>query len=578
MSSAAPPTVAVPRPGLRVASRSGRSGKLIGDVVVDLGFASRDAVEAAVTSARAQGSSTGQFMVDSGLLSADQLARVLSERFGVDYVDLTEFEVDMTVVALISPEAARRYQALPVGLMDGETVLLAMADPTNVLTVDDIAMMTGRRVRPAAASPDDIRALIAHSNRLEDSVEDASEEPEEPPIGSEPTLSMGEDGSQVAPVVKLVHSIIAQAVEQGASDIHFDPEDDGMHVAFRVDGVLSAATTVARAMAPSIVSRVKIMAALDISERRVPQDGRLTVKVEGRRIDLRVVTLPVVGGEAVVMRILDHGVVLRDLDVLGMQDADREKFATAIGRSSGAVLVTGPTGSGKTTTLYAALGLLNSGDRSILTIEDPVESPIVGVKQMQVGTKAGITFATGLRSMLRADPDVIMVGEMRDRETAQIAVQAALTGHMVLSTLHTRDAPSALTRLDDMGVEPFLIASAIDCVVTQRLARQLCEYCKRPTQMPDEVLAEHGLLGGQVHDAIGCQRCARSGYRGRVGLYEVMPMSAELRALVLQRSGLDEVTAMAVSQGMSRLREDGVHKVRAGLTSMEEVTRVASAL
>jgi type IV pilus assembly protein PilB len=327
-------------------------------------------------------------------------------------------------------------------------------------------------------------------------------------------------------------------------------------------------------MASGVVSRIKIMSDLDISERRVPQDGRLALNVDGRRVDLRVVTLPLVGGEGVVLRILDRGAVIRELDALGMVIEEKERFHRAIGLRSGCVLVTGPTGSGKSTTLYAALSELNSGDRSVLTIEDPVESPLAGVKQMQIAPKAGVSFATGLRSMLRADPDVIMVGEIRDRETAQISVEAALTGHLVLSTLHTRDAPGALTRLVDMGIAPFLVASALECVVAQRLTRTLCTQCRRESKLPDAVLEEHGLVGVQVYEAVGCVRCAQTGYRGRTGIYEVMPVTAEIRAALLDNASSDVLADLALHQGMRRLRDNGMDKVREGLTSIAEIGRV----
>ena len=328
----------------------------------------------------------------------------------------------------------------------------------------------------------------------------------------------------------------------------------------------------------SVVSRIKIMGDLDISEKRLPQDGRFALTVDGRRVDIRVVTLPLVHGEGVVMRILDGGARVQGLDTLGMQQDELDRFKSAINKPNGAVLVTGPTGSGKSTTLYAALNALNDGERSILTIEDPVEQRIAGVKQMQIAAKAGVTFDVGLRSMLRADPDVIMVGEIRDRETAHIAVEAALTGHLVLSTLHTRDAPSALGRLIDMGIEPFLVSSAIDCIVAQRLVRMLCKHCKRPLKVSETVLAEHGLAGAEPYEAVGCSRCGGSGYRGRLGLYEVMSVSEPIRALILERASVDAMVEIAVGEGMLRLRDDGLVKVREGLTSIAEVERMTSSL
>jgi type IV pilus assembly protein PilB len=556
------------------AVREIKPGRLIGDVVVDLGFATREKVEEAVEIARAQRKPTGQILVEQGILRHDQLARVVAERYGLDYIDLSVYELDMGAVNLIDMEAIRRYQAVPVGFLEDGTLLLAMADPTNVLTVDDIAMLTGRRVRSASASIEDLNILITRLSRVEQSVEAIVEEED---AQAEAELVMDE-ADKDAPVIKLVHSVIADAIEQGASDIHIDPGEGDMRVLFRIDGVLSQTSTLKRSMATSVISRVKIMSEMDISERRVPQDGRFALTVSGRRVDVRVTTLPLVHGEGAYLRILDKGVTVRGLESLGMQRTEQDRFAYAIGRPNGAVLVTGPTGSGKSTTLYAALGAVNDGSRSILTIEDPVESRIAGVKQMQVAPKAGMTFAGGLRAMLRADPDVIMVGEIRDRETAHIAVEAALTGHLVLSTLHTRDAPAALGRLIDMGIEPFLISSAIDCIVAQRLVRVLCAHCKRASKAPQELLAEYGLYESEAFEPVGCSRCATTGYRGRMGIYEVMSVTEEIRGLVLSRASVDEIAAAAMKQGMRRMRDDGIAKVRAGQTSIAEIERMTTSM
>jgi type IV pilus assembly protein PilB len=548
---------------------------MIGEVVVDLGFADRETVDHAVEVARAQGRPTGLVLVEQGILRHDQLARVVAERFGLDYVDLSVYDLDMGAVNLLSSDAAKRYQAVPMGFADDGTLLLAMADPTNVLTIDDIAMMTGRRVRPVAASMEDLNLLLTRMARMDESIEDIVEDGAEHEDEADVVV---DEADRDAPIIKLVHSIVAQAVQQSASDIHVNPEEGDTRVLFRVDGVLYPAATVRRKMAMGVVSRIKIMADLDISEKRMPQDGRFALTVDGRRVDIRVVTLPLVHGEGVVMRILDKGVVVQGLESLGMPQAELERFTIAINRPNGAVLVTGPTGSGKSTTLYAALSVLNDGERSILTIEDPVEQRIAGIKQMQIAPKAGVTFDVGLRSMLRADPDVIMVGEIRDRETAHIAVEAALTGHLVLSTLHTRDAPSGLGRLIDMGIEPFLVSSAIDCIVAQRLVRVLCKHCKRPLKVSESVLAEHGLTGAEPFEAVGCSRCGGSGYRGRVGVYEVMSVSEHIRALILERASVDVMVTVAVREGMRRLRDDGLEKVREGLTSIAEVERMTNSL
>ena len=547
---------------------------MIGEVAVDLGFADRLAVEDAVAAASAQGRPTGLMLVERGVLRHDQLARVVAERFGLDYVDLSVYDLDMGAVSLISAETAKRYQAVPVGFGEDGSLLLAMANPTNVLTIDDIAMMTGRRVRAAAASVEDLNLLLTRLTQMDESIQDLVEEDAEDEADG---LQLDQADSD-APIIKLVHSIVAQAVQLGASDIHVNPEEGDTRVLFRVDGVLSPAATVKRRMAVGVVSRIKIMADLDISEKRVPQDGRFGLTVEGRRVDIRVATLPLVNGEGVVLRILDKGAKVEGLESLGMQPDELERFTRAVKRPNGTVLVTGPTGSGKSTTLYAALHVINDGDKSIITIEDPVEQRIAGIKQMQIAPKAGVTFDGALRSMLRADPDVIMVGEVRDRETAHLAIEAALTGHLVLSTLHTRDAPSALGRLIDMGIEPFLVASAVDCIVAQRLVRVLCTHCKRAQEVPASVLAEHGLAGAEPYEPVGCSRCGGSGYRGRVGVYEVMTVTERIRALILARASVDEMVDVAVEQGMGRLRDDGLEKVRQGLTSIAEVERVTNSM
>jgi type IV pilus assembly protein PilB len=557
--------------GLFPPTQRGRSRRLIGDLVVDLGFARRETVERAVATAREQGLTTGQVLLEAGEVRQDQLARALAERFGVDFVDLSLYEIDMGAVALVPADVAKRYSAVPVGFMPDGSLLLAMSDPTNVQTVDEVSMITGRKVRSAAASPDDIGALINRLGQL-----DEVPELEDPELETE--LTLDPISADVAPIVKLVHSVIARAVDQGASDIHFNPEQGEMQIQFRIDGVLAPAASVARSMVGGVISRVKILAGLDIAERRVPQDGRMTMNVEGRRVDMRVVTLPLVRGEGLVMRILDAGAVVRDLGSLGMQEQALERFVSALKRPYGSVLVTGPTGSGKSTTLYGALAEINDGERSIITVEDPVESQIPGVKQMQVSTKTGVGFAAALRAILRADPDVIMVGEIRDRETAIIAVQAALTGHLVLSTLHTRDAASALTRLIDMGTEPFMVSAAIDCVVAQRLARALCEHCKRAAAIPDEVRASHSLGDLEVFEPVGCIRCANTGYRGRLGLFEVMPVGDEIRQALLERPRVNEIYEAAIAAGMRTMREDGLDKVRQGLTSLAEMSRVTSVL
>jgi type IV pilus assembly protein PilB len=558
-------------PGLTPPTQRTGAKRRIGDVIVQLGFAERDHVERAVEEGRARGLPLGQALIEAGIVNSNQLARALAERNGLDYADLNQFEVDAGAANLIDQNKARRYQTIPIAFAGENTLLVATADPANVLALDDITMATGFEVRRAVASPEDIEALIRQLSHLGDAVDELEDEVED-----EAQVIELRDQADEAPVVKLVNSIIADAVRRGASDIHFEPRASDMRVRLRVDGVVHDTTTVPRGMVAGLISRIKIMANLDIAEKRLPQDGRIGLSVDGHHIDLRVATLPVVRGESAVMRILDKDKGVVSLDTLGMEPHDRQLFETAIAATHGAILVTGPTGSGKTTTLYAGLTTVNTPDKTIITVEDPVEYELEGVKQVQVNNRTGLTFPAGLRSMVRADPDVIMVGEVRDRDTAQIAIESALTGHLVLTTLHTNDAPLAAARLIEMGIEPYLVSSGVECVVAQRLVRRLCE-CKRPAELSPEALEANGFraVDGFVgQEPQGCVRCGHSGYRGRIGIYEVMMITDALRRLILEKANADDLRAAARQEGMRTLREDGLAKMRRGITSMGEVLRV----
>jgi type IV pilus assembly protein PilB len=574
-----PEALGVTRPTL-----GGGSNRFLTDVLVELGYSDRKRVDKAIEEGRSLGVAPERLLVEQHALTPEQLSRAIAERYGLDHLDLGQFKVNMTAVNLLTASAAKRYGAVPVGYVDEHTLLLAIGDPANVLAVDDVAMLTRMDVKPAVASSEDIHNLISRMNRYEDAVQEAVEQGEMEASDLE-VVDLRESADD-APVIKLVHSIIAEAAERGASDIHFEPQpDEGgrgseMKVRMRIDGVLAEQMTVPKRMISGVVSRIKIMGNLDISERRIPQDGRVGLTVEGRHVDVRVVTLPSVVGESVVLRILDKDNVRLTLESLGMHEHELDRFRRSFNRAHGAVLVTGPTGSGKSTTLYAALAELNTPERGIITIEDPVEYQIEGITQIQINPKAGLTFATGLRSMMRADPDVLMVGEIRDRETAQIAIEGALTGHMVLSTLHTNNAPAAITRLIEMGIEPFLVASALDSVVAQRLARTLCTHCKRRTIVTADVLREHGFHAHydiEAYEPVGCVRCGGMGYRGRVGIYEVMTMSDEIRELTLERAAAEQIAAVALREGMRRMREDGLEKVKSGITTMSEIARVTGA-
>jgi type IV pilus assembly protein PilB len=560
-------------PGLTPPQRRA-SSRFISDVIVELGFLPRERVDAAVEEGRTSGRSPEQVLLESGAITADQHSRAVAQRFGLHHVDLSVFKADISSLNIISAQAARRFSAVPIGTGADGRLMVAMADPSNVHALDDLKLMTGNEVRAVVASLDDIQSLIARMNKLDDAVAEAVQEGEGEDLAEVTEIR---ESAEDAPVIKLVNSIIAGAVEEGASDIHFEPEGRDMRVRFRVDGVLRDSTQIPRRMVAGVISRVKIMADLDIAEKRVPQDGRVSLTVAGHAIDVRVVTMPSSHGEGVVMRILDKEQALIGLDSLGMSEQSLEIFSDAFHRSYGAVLVTGPTGSGKSTTLYAALNEINEPTRKIITIEDPVEYQVPGIVQVGVNPKAGLTFASGLRSMLRADPDVIMVGEIRDGETAKIAIESALTGHLVLSTLHTNDAPSAITRLTEMRIEPFLSASAIVAVVAQRLVRQLCTYCKKRTMLSTSSLAKAGFQVAfdlEAYDPVGCNRCAGTGYKHRTGLYEVMVTSDEIRELTVERASAEEIRKVAVSQGMRSLRADGFEKVKNGITSIAEVARV----
>jgi type IV pilus assembly protein PilB len=549
------------------------ASRSIPDVLVELGFASREAVDDAVGRARLGAGAPEDVLIESEVINLDQLARATAQRFGLYHVDLTQFKIDLAALNLISSQAAKRLNAAPIAFDEGGRLRVAVSDPSNVIALDDLKLMTGHEVQAVVASPEDIQALIGRMSRLDDAVAAAVEDAEAELADVTEIRESADD----APVIKLVNSIIAQAVEELASDIHFEPEGRDMRVRFRVDGVLRETTHIPRRMVPGVVSRVKIMADLDIAEKRVPQDGRVSLRVDGHSIDTRVVTMPRVDGEGIVMRILDKSAALIGLDQLGMSESSAALFEAGFRRSHGAVLATGPTGSGKSTTLYGALNAINAVERNIITIEDPVEYQLAGVNQLQVNLKAGLTFASGLRSMLRADPDVIMVGEIRDGETAKIAIESALTGHLVLSTLHTNDAPSAITRLTEMGIEPFLTASAVCTVVAQRLVRRLCTHCKRSTTLSVSSLERGGFnvaFDLEAYEPVGCARCGNSGYKGRTGLYEVMAISDEIRDLTVERAAAEEIRKIAVAQGMRPLRADGFEKVKNGITSITEIARV----
>jgi type IV pilus assembly protein PilB len=552
-----------------------------------MGVLTPEQVEQAIAEQRLTHQRIGDIVVGKGWVKKHELMEALARRIGVRYLDLTTAKVDPLAVDLISERDARRYSAVPVGFADEHTLLVAMADPSNIIAIDDLRILTGFDIEPALVSSEDLAELLSKlkpaldgqlSQDLATRVTESDEE-----TGHEEVRDLREQ-VDAAPVVKLVNGVLARAVDEGASDVHFEPQTKDLVIRFRHDGVLHEIMTIPKRLQAGVLSRLKVMADLDIAERRIPQDGRIGLTVGGRPIDMRVASLPTVYGEKIVVRLLDRSNVMLRLEELGFSDQALARYRRSFLKPYGAILVTGPTGSGKSTTLYATLNILNTPEKNIITVEDPVEYRLAGINQVQINPKAGLTFASGLRSILRCDPDIIMVGEIRDRETAQIAVESALTGHLVLSTLHTNDAPGALTRLTEMGVEPFLTASAVDCVIAQRLVRRLCEHCKeafRPTAEAlrtagfDEEVAERAESGSiTLFRARGCPRCNNTGYKGRMGLYEVMPVSEAIERLIVERKSADEIGRVARAEGMISLRDDGQQRVLQGLTSIEEISRV----
>jgi len=554
-------------------------GVPLGEALIRLGFVKPEDVEAALARQATDRRKLGEILMAAGKVSRDQIDRAMALQMGMGVFNAKD-GVDPSVAALIDEKTARRYQAIPVRFDADGMLVVAMVDPTNLQGIDDLQIVSGHTIRPARATKEEVQQLLASTNRVDDIIGIVDDDD----IGAGSVEDLRNETDN-APVVKLVNWIISQAVDHGTSDIHIEPQANAMLIRFRVDGVLKEITQVPRQMAGGVASRIKIMADLDIAERRVPQDGRVGINVGGKALDLRIATLPTVFGEKIVIRILDKSNVMLELSQVGFEPDVLATYEKAYKRPYGAVVITGPTGSGKSTSLYGTLNQLNEPGKNIITVEDPVEYRLQGINQVQVNTKAGLTFAAGLRSILRCDPDIVMIGEVRDRETAQIAVEAALTGHLVLCTLHTNDAAGAIPRLTEMGVEPFLSASAIIGILAQRLARKLCPECRVKATVSHKQLMEIGetktLPRGlpdpaPIYEAgPGCSKCS-NGYKGRVGLYEFLTMSEETRHLALQEASGAQIAAQARKEGMRTLREDGLIKVLSGRTTLEELARTVA--
>lgn len=562
-----------------------------GETFVELGFISHEQLQAALQKQHEEGLQVpiGELLVQMGFLTDRDRVRALGMNWGVPFIDLSDSRPDPEVVQLLPPEVARRHKAVPVMRENGR-LTVALANPLDIFAIDDIRMQTGLEIEALIATEEDILNAQRQFYRLDANVNQAVQDvmremtgaevaveqiPEED-LSAEELREMGEE----APIVRLANMVITQAISDGASDIHIEPLKDCIKVRYRIDGVMIDSMVLPRRLNASLVSRIKIMSDMDIAEKRVPQDNRISATIDGREYDFRVSSLPCLYGEKIVMRVLDKGSIRIGLPKLGFLPDTLQKVNEVISRSYGIILVTGPTGSGKSTTLYSILSQLNTGLVNIITAEDPVEYELPGINQVQINPKAGLTFARALRAMLRQDPDIIMVGEMRDQETATIAIEAALTGHLVLSTLHTNDAPSAPPRLTEMGCEPFMIASSLIGVLAQRLIRTLCPRCKEPYRPAAEEFTNYGfpvpasLYELELYRAKGCDHCKKTGYKGRMGIHEFMTMNNEIRELILKHAASHSIQQAAIANGMRVLKEDALEKVLLGYTSIEEVVRV----
>ncbi|MBW1980581.1 MAG: type IV-A pilus assembly ATPase PilB [Deltaproteobacteria bacterium] len=556
--------------------------KKLGELLVRETLITEEQLENALQEQKNNGGVLGTHLVKMGYLEEGELLEFLSKQYGVPVTDPSKLDVDPEVIDMIPSNIVQKYKIVPISL-EGQTLTIAMVDPSNIFIIDDIRFLTRKNVRVTVATESAIKQAMdrfydAGAN-LEDVISEFADDGVDVISSTEELdISELESAAEQAPVVKLVNLILVDAIKKMASDIHIEPYEKSFRVRFRIDGVLYEIMRPPLRLKNALISRIKIMSRLDIAERRLPQDGRIKLKTKGKEMDFRVSVLPTLFGEKVVLRLLDKSNLQLDMTKLGFQEKQLKEFKEAIHKPFGMVLVTGPTGSGKTTTLYSALSELNKTTENISTAEDPVEFNLSGINQVQIHESIGLTFAAALRSFLRQDPDIIMVGEIRDFETAEIAIKAALTGHLVLSTLHTNDAPSTVNRLLNMGVEPFLVASAVNLILAQRLARMICEDCKQEMEVPQETLLDLGVPEEEVgsitcYRGAGCASCNQTGYKGRIALYEVMPLYDEIKELVLVGASTTEIKREAMRLGMLTLRQSGINKLKAGITTVEEVVR-----
>lgn len=547
--------------------------KRIGDLLVESGLISEEQLQNALKEQRELKMRLGDVLITRNYITEQQLIEVLEFQLGIPHIQLYRQKIETKIINIIPKKLAEQHLVLPIRT-EGNKLIVAMADPLDYFAIDELRMTTGLRIEPTIASKDELTRAIKRYYGLQESVDQIMQNLQ----SKEQETARQPAEEEDSPVVKTVNQIIVQAIQIGASDIHIDPQEDSLRIRYRVDGVMRTERTLPPHMQGVIVARIKIMANMNVAERRHPQDGRVEMDIEFRKVDIRISTLPTIHGEKVVMRVLDLGNTLTEIEKLGLSDHNLMLFQRGIASAHGVVLITGPTGSGKTTTLYSALSRLNNDEVNIITVEDPVEYQLQGINQVQVNPAAGVSFAAGLRAILRQDPNIVMVGEIRDVETAEIAIRAAMTGHLVLSTLHTNSAVNAITRLIDMGVEPFLVSSAVNCIVAQRLVRRICPSCSEEyagTEEERSLLAEHGFTLLMLRRGRGCVECGRTGYKGRLAIHEILPVDDTLRAMVLQKRSDSEYRQYAVeSAGMVPILKDGLSKVAAGLTTVSEVYRV----
>jgi len=571
---------------MRKIEEKGITGKFLCDIFHKRGLISDEEIEGILKIQQETGEDLLKIIVEQGILKEDEMMEALAEEIGVRYVDISNMEIDPTVVVLIPEEMARRHQIIAIDKIE-EKLIVAMANPLDVFAYDELKIRLGFSIEAVLANSENITRALDEVFGVTEEWDQVIGQIENMPVdiveeGKKKTGISADIEKEEVPIIALVNLMLLRSVREKASDIHIEPlGEEELRVRFRIDGVLQDIMSIPRHLHAAIVSRIKIMSDLDIAERRLPQDGRIQVQVSGRRINVRVSIIPTVNGESAVLRILDPSSILLDLNILGFTGDIIQKYTSLIRQSNGVILVTGPTGSGKSTTLYTTLNMLNSTEKKIMTIEDPIEYRLKGINQVQAKPKIGLTFSAGLRSFLRQDPDIMLVGEIRDKETAEIAVQAALTGHLVLSTLHTNDAPSSIIRLIDMGVEPFLISSSVIGVMAQRLVRKICLHCKKEVKLTSEIMKifeEYNLSreGIKLYKGEGCRFCNGTGYKGRLGIFELIKITDTLRNLITGSAPLEKIREVALREGMHTLKEDGLRKVGRGVTTLEEVIRVTA--